>query len=85
MRPGALLIDIDGTICQNGKLVPGTIETLLFLKEARIPYHFITNNTQMTKKKLVHMLAKMGLFVSKYDCFASKYWYLFCLCHCYEV
>jgi len=25
------------------------------------------------------------IFVSQYDCFASKYWYLFCLYHCYEV
>jgi len=73
MRPGALLLDLDGTIFQGHALIPGALETLLFLQNAKIPYRFITNATRMTKKKLVLMLGDMGLSVSLDDIFSAPH------------
>ena len=73
MRPGALLLDLDGTIFQGRALIPGALEALLFLQNAQIPYRFITNATRMTKKKLVLMLGGMGLSVSSDDIFAAPH------------
>jgi len=73
MKPGALLLDLDGTIFQGRALIPGALEALLFLKNAQIPYRFITNATRMTKKKLVLMLGDMGLSVSSDDIFSAPH------------
>ena len=73
MRPSAILIDLDGTIYQGKALVPGAVEVLLYLKNAKIPYRFITNTSRMSKKKLVILLRDMGLNVSPHDIFASPH------------
>ena len=73
MKPGAFLFDLDGTIFQGRTLVPGAVEALLFLKNARIPHRFITNATRMTKKKLVLMLGNMGLSISLDDIFTAPH------------
>ena len=73
MRPGALLLDLDGTIFQGRALIPGALEALSFLQNARIPYRFITNATRMTKKKLVFMLNNMGLLISSDDIFSAPH------------
>ena len=73
MRPGALLFDLDGTIYKGKTVIPGSLEALLFLKNAAIPYRFITNNTRMTKKDLVLMLKNMNLPVSTDDVFAAPH------------
>ena len=73
MRARALLLDLDGTIFQGGALIPGALETLLFLQNAQIPHRFITNATRMTKKKLVLMLGDMGLSVSLDDIFSAPH------------
>ena len=55
MKARALLFDLDGTIYYKNYLVPGALETLLALKNASIPYRFVTNCTRMTKKEIVIM------------------------------
>ena len=71
MIPGALLLDLDGTIYQGKSLIPGSLDTLLALKKASIPFRFITNNTRMTKRNLVLMLKDMGLIISACDVFTA--------------
>ena len=73
MKPSALLLDLDGTIYQGKSLVPGAIEALLSLNDARIPYRFLTNTTRMTRKKLVAMFGDMGLDISPHDIFAPPH------------
>ena len=73
MKPGAILFDLDGTICQGNIPIPGAVETLFLLKDARIPYRFITNTTRMTKKNLVTMLDGMGIIISLDDIFAAPH------------
>lgn len=73
MKPGAILFDLDGTIYQGNIPMPGAVETLFLLKDARIPHRFITNNTRMTKKDLVTMLDDMGIFISLDDIFAAPH------------
>ena len=73
MRPSAVLLDLDGTVYQGNVLIPGAYETLSFLKNASIPFRFITNTTRLTKRKLVFMLGDMGLSVSLDDIFAAPH------------
>ena len=73
MRPAAILLDLDGTVYQGNSLIPGAYKTLLFLKNASIPFRFITNTTRLTKRKLVFMLEDMGLSVSLDDIFAAPH------------
>ena len=56
----ALLFDLDGTIYQGDKLIPGAYEVLLLLQEAKIPYRFITNTTRLSNDKLSIFLSSMG-------------------------
>ena len=56
----ALLFDLDGTIYQGDKLIPGAYEVLLMLQEAKIPYRFITNTTRMSNYKLSIFLSDMA-------------------------
>ena len=55
MRPGAPLLDLGGTVYQGNELISGVPDVLLYLKNAPIPFRFITNTTRMAKKKLVLM------------------------------
>ena len=60
MTHSAVLFDLDGTIYQGGKLIPGVYEVLLMLQEAKIPCRFITNTTRMSNDKLSIFLSSMG-------------------------
>ena len=73
MKPRGILFDLDGTIYQGNSLIPGALDTLQHLKNAQIPYRFITNATRMTKKSLVRMLSGMGLAVSQNKIFSAPH------------
>ena len=64
MTHSAVLFDLDGTIYQGGKLIPGVYEVLLMLQEAKTPYRFITNTTRMSNTKLSIFLSRMGCPIS---------------------
>lgn len=40
-----VLLDLDGVFYVDDQLIPGGLETLHFLKERKILYRFVTNNT----------------------------------------
>ena len=73
MKPGSILLDLDGTIYQGRTLIPGATESLELLKSTLIPYRFITNNTRMTTRNLVLMLKDMGLIISACDVFTAPH------------
>jgi ribonucleotide monophosphatase NagD (HAD superfamily) len=73
IKPGGILFDLDGVIFQGNTLIPGSIDILLKLKDAGIPYRFITNTTRMTKNNLVKMLGDMGLNINPSEVFAAPH------------
>ena len=59
----ALLIDLDGVIYQNNRLIDGTIETLAWIREQHIPYLFVTNTTSRSRATLLERFAGFGFEV----------------------
>ena len=71
MDPRGILFDLDGVIYEGNSLIPGSVEALNKIKLAKIPYHFITNTTRMTKNDLVVFLKGMGLNVAPESVFSA--------------
>lgn len=69
----ALLVDLDGVIYQNRKLIPGVPAALKKLDTAGLPYRFITNTTRKTKKALIEDLSEYGLKLSASQVFAAPH------------
>ena len=65
MKIKALLIDLDGTIYQNEKLIENTISTINELEKRKIQYRFITNSTSKSKKSICDYLNTFGLTVTE--------------------
>lgn len=58
-----LLIDMDGVIYRGNQLIPGALEFIQSLKEHRIPFLFLTNNSQRTTRDVATKLSRMGIHV----------------------
>lgn len=70
VRPAnGLLIDLDGTVWEDGALIPGAIETLAALREIDIPFRFLTNTTRKPRSLLVAELSRLGIESSVEECF----------------
>lgn len=57
----AILIDLDGVIYENARIIPGAIDTLRWLQQEQIPWLFITNTTSRSRSELVEKLSAMGM------------------------
>jgi HAD superfamily hydrolase (TIGR01458 family) len=57
----AVLLDLDGTLYHDERLLPGAAETLEALRRAGIPYAFVTNTTSKSRAALGERLARLGL------------------------
>lgn len=57
----ALLLDLEGTVFQNGSLIPGAARALEEASRRGIPYAFVTNATSRPRSEIVRELAAMGL------------------------
>ncbi|HEY3205129.1 MAG TPA: TIGR01458 family HAD-type hydrolase [Thermoanaerobaculia bacterium] len=57
----ALLVDLEGTVYESGRLVPGAAEALRALDARNIAYCFVTNTTSRPRSTIVRELAEMGL------------------------
>lgn len=57
-----ILIDITGVLYESGQVgaIPGSLEAFEKLKESKIPFKFVTNETQNTRQGLVHKLRSYG-------------------------
>jgi len=54
-----VLLDITGVLQEDGKAIPGSVEAVEKLKNAGIDVRFVTNETQLTRKKLLEKLHGM--------------------------
>ncbi|MFN7803348.1 MAG: HAD-IIA family hydrolase [Planctomycetaceae bacterium] len=59
------LIDMDGVIYRGGELVPGADRFIAALRERDIPFVFLTNNSQRTRRDVVTKLRRMGIEVDE--------------------
>jgi phospholysine phosphohistidine inorganic pyrophosphate phosphatase len=57
----AILLDLEGTLYEAGRPVPGAAQTLSALDRRGIPYRFVTNTTSRPRRVLVEELSGMGL------------------------
>jgi len=60
-RIRALLLDLEGTVYQNGRAIPGAREALEAAARLGVPHVFVTNTTSRPRSVLARELAAMGL------------------------
>jgi NagD protein len=59
------LIDMDGVIYRGGHLIPGADRFIAELRAADVPFLFLTNNSQRTRRDVATKLQRLGLDVSE--------------------
>jgi NagD protein len=64
MRHG-YLIDMDGVVYRGNELIPGADRFVSTLRARDIPFCFLTNNSQRTRRDVVARLARMGIEVEE--------------------
>lgn len=57
------LIDMDGVIYREGETIPGAVEFINSLREREIPFMFLTNNSQRTRRDIATKLCRLGFNV----------------------
>lgn len=63
------LIDMDGVIYRGHELIPGADVFIEQLKAERIPFLFLTNNSQRTRRDVETKLRRMGIQVDESNIF----------------
>ncbi|ELP32442.1 MAG TPA: HAD family hydrolase [Rhodopirellula baltica] len=64
MKTG-FLIDMDGVIYRGSELIPGADQFIDVLIRQDIPFLFLTNNSQRTRRDVQTKLHRMGIFVEE--------------------
>lgn len=55
------LIDMDGVIYRGSQLIPGAREFIIKLLEDNVPFLFLTNNSQRSRRDVATKLNRMGI------------------------
>lgn len=69
MNKIGFLLDMDGVIYRGNQLIPGADVFIDGLRERGIPYLFLTNNSQRTRRDVAHKLRKLGVAATEDDVF----------------
>src|ERR1700724_681615 len=59
------LIDMDGVIYRDSELIPGAERFVRELRSQNIPFLFLTNNSQRTRRDVVTRLTRLGMDVEE--------------------
>jgi NagD protein len=59
------LIDMDGVIYRGNHLIPGADRFIHELRSANIPFLFLTNNSQRTRRDVATKLGRLGIAVEE--------------------
>src|SRR4051812_40703690 len=59
------LIDMDGVIYRGSQLIPGADRFIHELRKKNIPFLFLTNNSQRTRRDVATRLQRMGMEVEE--------------------
>jgi NagD protein len=63
--PHGFLIDMDGVIYRGSELIPGADRFVRDLLDLELPFFFLTNNSQRTRRDVVAKLRRLGIEVSE--------------------
>src|SRR6516165_1150722 len=63
-RAAGFLIDLDGTIVEGGKLIPGAAAALSALIRKDIPFRIVTNTTSKPRSAIVSAMSALGIEVN---------------------
>ena len=63
------LLDMDGVIYRGNQLIPGADEFVARLRREEIPFRFLTNNSQRTRRDVALKLCRLGLEATADDVF----------------
>jgi NagD protein len=63
------LIDMDGVIYRDSHLIPGAERFIAELQAASVPFMFLTNNSQRTRRDIAIKLSRMGIAVNESNVF----------------
>ncbi len=73
------LIDMDGVLYRGSQMIEGADRFVRNLRRRRIPFRFLTNNSQRTRRDIVAKLARMNMEVEEshvYTCAMATATYL---------
>jgi NagD protein len=65
MHSIGFLIDMDGVIYRGSELIPGADRLIAQLQDRDIPFLFLTNNSQRTRRDVATRLRRMGIGVTE--------------------
>ena len=63
--PHGFLIDMDGVIYRGSELIPGADRFIAELLALDLPFFFLTNNSQRTRRDVVTKLGRLGIRVEE--------------------
>ena len=69
--PFGFLIDMDGVLYRGADLLPGAGEFVRELRSRDIPFRFLTNNSQRTRRDVVAKLSRLGIDADEQHIFTS--------------
>ena len=69
MKKYGFLIDMDGVVYNGTQLINGAKDFITHLRDHNIPFLFLTNNSQRTRRDVAHKLCKLGIEATPDDVF----------------
>ena len=67
-----VLLDVDGTLLDGDRAIPGSAELLLRLRGRKIPFRLVTNTTRRPRRAVESALQNAGLAVSEDEILAPS-------------
>jgi phospholysine phosphohistidine inorganic pyrophosphate phosphatase len=69
--PGALLVDLDGTLYVGEEPLPGAVEAIARLQALGVPRRYLTNTTRFSRRDLGARLRGMGFPIAEEELFTA--------------
>lgn len=66
-RPGAVLLDLDGTLYEQEAPIPGVADAVRRVRDGGITVRFVTNTTRLPRRLLAERLTVMGIPADQAD------------------
>lgn len=63
LRVDGVLLDLDGTLQQDGTALPGAVDAVARLRSSGLPVRFITNTTRRSRREVAEGLRTLGIDV----------------------
>ena len=68
-----ILLDLDGVFYMDNQLIHGAQSSIRYLRENKIPYRFVTNNSQLPRKGIAKKLQALGLDIYPDEILSANY------------